>query len=47
MEEKDQIVDGPEPQIMEEILKAVEITPRKHISERILPVHRLQEKRLR
>ena len=36
-------MDVPEPQIMEDFLKAVEITPRKHISERILPVPRLQE----
>ena len=41
MEEKDQIVDVPEPQIMEDILN--EITPRKHIWERILPVPHLQE----
>ena len=43
MEEKDQIVDVPEPQIMEGILEASQITPKKHISERILPVLRLQE----
>ena len=36
-------MDVPEPQIMEDILKAVEITPRKHISERILPVPRLHK----
>ena len=36
-------MDVPEPQIMEGILEAVQITPKKYISERILPVPRLQE----
>ena len=36
-------MDVPDPQTMEDFPKAVEITPREHISERILLVHRLQE----
>ena len=40
-------MDVPEPQIMEGILEAVEITPKKHISERMLPVPRLQEENVK